>query len=211
LGWVESCVDGEDKRLNRLSTVDFADTWPSDRIRAGSLSYNWGTTYGWMRLIDPSGMSPEQKCAHDRAYFGHVLMHDCGNPYDIGRPMLLRWGMDDDRVKFWPFWSNRDVIHGAPQDVKVSAWALPDRLLLCAFNYSHTQAADCTIPIDLKAMGVTLPVDAQVANLEQPDQVKANGLGLSPGRQFLEGDAAEGTVRLHILPRDFVLVSFSVD
>lgn len=213
LGWVESCVDGEDKRLNHLATVDFADTWPSSRMRAGSLSYNWGVTFGWMRLIDPAGMTAEQKTRHDRIYFSHVLMHDCGNPYDIGRRMLLGWGMDDDRVLFWPFWSNGDVVRTGAPEVKASAWSLStpgnQRLLLLVTNYGKEGTAEVTVAVDLEAMGVTLGAGAQVVNLETPDAARANSLPLSPGGEpLVGGDPAQGTVALRIPPRDFALVSF---
>lgn len=159
-GWVESCVDGEDKQININTPLDFADTWPSERIRAGSLSYNWGVTFSWMRLFDTKGMTTQQIDAQTRVYAGHCLMHDITNAYqwsyDWGynpKSPLLSWGMDDDRVFFWPFWSNGDVLTGNTTDVKISAWTLPDRLLLCVFNYSKEQQADCTVSTDLKKMG----------------------------------------------------------
>ena len=196
LGWVEHCKDGEDKRLNRLSTLDFADTWPSDRIRAGSLSYNWGVTYDWMRLIDETGMTPEQKRAHRRAYFGHVFLHDCANSYDIGRKMLLDWGLDDDRVFYWPFWSNSDVVRVSSPDVKVSAWTLPNRVLLCAFNYGRKQAAECEITVDLAKMDVDLPADSRIHDLEK-------------AQEAVPGEVKLGKIKATVGPRDYVLISLS--
>ena len=57
-GWVDSFLDGEDKMINNnMGDIDFADTWPGDRLRAGSIAYNMGVVFAWMRLIDTAGMS----------------------------------------------------------------------------------------------------------------------------------------------------------
>ena len=176
-GWIEGCVDGEDKLITKDTPLDFADTWPSERIRAGSLAYNFGATYAWMRLIDTHGMSPEQIEAHQRVYAGHCLMHDVMNAWiwsygQNGSPdsALLAWGMNNDLVMFWPFWRNEDVILGDTPDVKVSAWSRTDRLLLCAMNYSKSAAATAEITIDLAAMRVLLGENAGAWNLEKPSE-----------------------------------------
>jgi hypothetical protein len=51
-------------------------------------------------------------------------------------------------------------------DGKVSAWTLPDRVLLCVFNYGREKAADCAVTVDLRAMGVALSADTVVTDLE---------------------------------------------
>ncbi len=207
-GWVDSCVDGEDKQINVNTPMDFADCWPTDRLRAGSIPYNWGVTMTWMRLFDRTGMSEELVNHHTRVYAGHCLMHDVMNAYvwsfdNGGGPTshgtLMTWGMDDDRVFFWPFWRNGDVITGQTGDLKVSAWTLPDRVLLCAFNYSKTAPVDAEIMLDLRNMGVTLPADAVAANAEKPGQrLPAQ---LTPGK---------AVIPLHIGVRDYMLVSIAV-
>jgi hypothetical protein len=50
--------------------------------------------------------------------------------------------------------------------VKVSAWTLPDRVLLCVFNYSKEKAADCAVTVNARAMGVALSADTVVTDLE---------------------------------------------
>lgn len=201
--WVESCVDGEDKQININTPLDFADTWPSSRIRAGSISYNWGLTMSWMRLIDTKGMAKEQAEHHTRIYAGHCLMHDVTNAwmwnyafhYDPKSP-LLAWGLDDERVVFWPCWNNADVATVTAPDVKVSVWTLPDRVLCCAFNYAKNRPAECDVTLDLKKLGVTLAGTAAACNLEKPtESLKA------------EVTAGAIKVRLNVNKRDYLLVS----
>jgi len=202
-GWVASCVDGEDKQINANTPLDFADTWPSSRIRAGSISYNWGVTMSWMRLFDAKGMTAEQVEHHKRIYAGHCLLHDVMNAwmwsyawnYDP-KSALLAWGMDDERVAFWPFWSNGDVVTVTDPKVKVSAWTLPGRVLCCAMNYAKDAPAQCTITMDLDAMAVSLPGPPAASNAEKPAETwKARRTG--------------GRVKVTVtLPkRDYALVS----
>jgi len=203
--WVESCVDGEDKQININTPLDFADTWPSSRIRAGSISYNWGLTMSWMRLIDTKGMTKAQAEQHTRIYAGHCLMHDVMNAwmwnfafhYDPKSP-LLAWGLDDERVLFWPFWSNGDVITVTDPDVKVSVWTLPGRVLCCAFNYAKDKPAGCDVTLDLKKLGISLAGAAAASNLEKPGEA-------------LKADVAGGSarLRLQINKRDYLLVSIA--
>jgi hypothetical protein len=174
-GWVESCLDGEDKQINVNTPLDFADTWPSVRIRAGSLAYNWGVTMPWMRLIDTAGMTPDQVAHHTRVYAGHCLMHDTPNAWMINfasnwstNTALCRWGLNDERVMFWPAWSNGDAVRkeGGAR-VEVAAWTLPERVLLCVFNYDKVAGAEAKVTLDLAQLGVSLAEGAVAADVEK--------------------------------------------
>jgi hypothetical protein len=114
-----------------------------------------------------------------------------------GNSALLKWGLDDDRAFFWPFWSNRDVVQRTGKDVEVSVWTLPDRVLICAFNYSKTAAADATVDLDLAKMGVALPEGAVATDLEQAAAVA--------------GDVkkAQAKLKLSLGPRDYRLISLA--
>ncbi len=199
VGWVESCLDGEDKMINKNMPLDFADTWTSDRIRAGSISYNLGTTFAWMRLIDSSGMTPEQQTAHTRNYVGHCMMHDVLNAMETNFKKtfnaMVDWGLDDDKVFFWPHWSNGDVVASSDKDVKVSAWTLPDRILLCAMNYSKDRASECSVELKADKLGVSLPAERAARCVETGKEEK------------LSGDAGALTVGFSVKPRDFRLLS----
>ena len=80
--------------------------------------------------------------------------------------------------------------------MKVSAWTLPDRVMLCAFNYAKDKAADCVVTLDLRKMGIVLPPGAKAANVEKPDAPVA-------------GDTAKGEVSLTLPVRDYALVSIA--
>ena len=201
-GWIESCVDGEDKQLTRDTPLDFADMWTSERIRAGSLSYNLGATYSWMRLIDTRDMPPGQIEAHKRTYAGHCLMHDVMNAWvwsyawsNDPKSALMAWDMNDDRVFFWPFWNNADMVRLEHKDLRVSAWTLPDRILLCAMNYSKAGTTEAEVIVDLARMGVTLPVGATAWDAEKPEKAVEHRL---------DGAAR---VRVRVGPRDFRLIA----
>ncbi|OPZ23838.1 MAG: hypothetical protein BWZ02_03069 [Lentisphaerae bacterium ADurb.BinA184] len=176
-GWIESCIDGEDKQINSASTIDFADCWPSERIRAGTLTYNFGCVMGWMRLIDRTGMTDAQSRRHDRVFAGHCLLHDIQNTINTvynwdrtpAKSPLYAFGMHVDDVFFWPFWRNGDVVKGQTAELTVSAWTRPDRALVCVFNYDRQAAAEAKLALDLKAMGVALPAGAAAWDIETPE------------------------------------------
>jgi hypothetical protein len=133
----------------------------------------------------------------------------------------LNWGMNDDRVVFWPYWRNGDVVTvaGAP-DVKVSAWTLPargepsrtargepsrtarsepgraDRVLFCVFNYSKAAAADASVTLDLRKLGVALSAGAVAADAEKK--------GTDIAGEFGKGQAR---IRATIGPRDYRLIA----
>ena len=199
VGWVESFLDGEDKMINKNMPIDFADTWSSDRIRAGSISYNLGTTFAWMRLIDTAGMTPEQKSAHTRTYVGHCMMHDVMNALEFNDKntfsALVSWGLNDDAVFFWPHWSNADVLSSSDRDVKVTAWTLPDRMLLCVMNYSKDRESECTVQFKAGGLGLSLPTKRRAVDIETgKDQTVSESKGTC-------------TVGCSVKPRDFRLIS----
>ena len=108
------------------------------------------------------------------------------------RPKLFEWGMNDRRVKYWPYWRTRDVISCNDPDVLVSMWTLPDRSLLCAFNTSKKEAANASIRVPMQDLGLMPDVRGEF--------VRASDL--EDGRVTF--DAWEGRFdSIRIAPHDF--------
>jgi len=132
-------------------------------------------------------------------------MHDISNAWmstnDFQWTMksaLNAWGMNDDHVYFWPYWSNGDVIGTKLAEVKVSAWTLPDRVLLCVLNYNRAAKADnVTVTVNLKKLGVTLPADAALHHIEKSDKTIA---------MQQQGENAVITINT-LAPHDYLLLA----
>ena len=84
-------------------------------------------------------------------------------------------------------------------DVKVSAWTLGDRVLLCAFNYDKTKAATAKVALDLRTLGVSLPEGAKAWNLERPD-----------GAVQCKTEGGKAALTFPVGPRDYVLIAVGV-
>jgi hypothetical protein len=69
--------------------------------------------------------------------------HGLGPPLDI----------NDERTEFVPFWRN-PFVTCEDKDILVSMWRLPDRVLLCIFNYDRSKAKNATLSIDLDGLNL---------------------------------------------------------
>ena len=67
---------------------------------------------------------------------------------------VLDWGLNDERTKYIPFWRNASATCD-DKDILISAWQMPDRVMLMVFNYNRTAAKDAVIKVDLDALGLT--------------------------------------------------------
>jgi len=144
--WVSAILDGEDNNIIANADYDFADIYSPARMQAYGNPWPWGNTFFWMRLIAKGNDDWQNK--QDNAYLGWTVLHDVMYANGVEqalRPTLFEWGMNDRRVKFWPYWRNRQVVSCSNPDVLVSLWTLPDRALLCAFNTSKAKTATGTI------------------------------------------------------------------
>ena len=160
--WVTAILDGEDNLITANADYDFADIYSADRMQAYDTPWNWGNTFYWMILIQQG--TPEWQQQQIRAYTGWTMIHDVmsANISLIPRPALFDWGMNDNNVKFWPYWRNKNIVSCSNSNVVVSMWTLPDRLLLCAFNTSKkTSAPQTIIRVPLADLGLQPEVRAQ--------------------------------------------------
>ena len=148
--WVDAILDGEAHLIREDSSFDYVDGWPVDRMRALSCSHNFGYHVTWMDKIVFRG--PEAMALR-RQQFDYIRMFDSWGThnYEIITGRMLRWGINDPDVEYVPFWRNPHVESG-DEDVLVSTWRLPDRVMLGVFNYDGEKAREVELEVDLEAL-----------------------------------------------------------
>ena len=148
--WVDAILDGEAHLIREDSNFDYVDGWPIDRMRALSVSHNFGYHVTWMDKIVFRG--PEAMRLR-RQQFDYIRMFDSWGThnYDVITGRMLRWGINAPDVEYVPFWRNPYVESG-DEDVLVSAWRLPDRVMLGVFNYDGDNPKKVELEVDLQAL-----------------------------------------------------------
>jgi hypothetical protein len=192
--WVTAVLDGEANMVIANADYDFVDIYPPERMQAYGGPWNWGNTFYWMRLIQ-EGEAKWRK-AQDRAYQGWTILHDVmyANGAESHRAPFFDWGMNDRRVKYWPYWRSGGIVRASDPDVLVSMWTLPDRALLCAFNMKKKEPTAVEIHLPLEDMGLLPNVRSEYIR----------GYDLEGGEAAF--DAWAGTFKATIAPHDFRLL-----
>ena len=152
--WIDAVLDGERNWNIEISDRDWVDYYPIERMRSMSSPHNWGVPICWMANID--GGTREQRREAKNVQAQWIWMHDSWrNPYV--RPLnqmpdsVLDWGLNDARVVYHPYWRNPYVKTGE-EDILVSMWQLPDRVILGVFNYNGAKRKDASLEIDLEKL-----------------------------------------------------------
>ena len=154
--WVDSVLDGERNWNLDTSPIDWVDGMPIDRMRSMSVPHNWGVGICWMANMESK--DPAKVTEAKRLQGQWVWMHDSWlNPYvpqlrKMPEP-VLDWGLNEEATVYHPYWRN-PFVTGADQDVLVSLWQLPDRVMLGIFNYSRDQAKTVSLKVDLDELGL---------------------------------------------------------
>ncbi len=151
MGWTDAVLDGEFHSLGDDSTKDWVDGYPIDRMRAMSVSGMFGNQVTWMALIKIS----------DRRKSGLVWrgLKDYTRMYDTWRDWNelwmppFDWGLNE--MEYAPFWRNPHI-PGSDDQVLVSAWTMPGRVILAAFNYDANAVRSSSFSLDLEALGLTV-------------------------------------------------------
>lgn len=141
-GWIDAVLDGEFHRLTDESTADWVDGYPPERMRSLSVAHNWGVAITWMDHI--AIKNPVERAKVEAGKSWYLRLYDSWIP----PRQVMEWGINDPRVEFIPFWRNGKYLKVSDSDLLVSMWRLPDRVLLCVYNYAK-QARSATIHIDL--------------------------------------------------------------
>ncbi|HUU58096.1 MAG TPA: hypothetical protein VMZ50_01020, partial [Phycisphaerae bacterium] len=151
--WVDALLDGEWAEIKDATKLDWVDHYPIPRLRAMSVSENWGTQISWMSLFHVSDKAQQHRLF--RGFFDYQRLYDTWTGQDHRYPSdaILEWGLNDPRLEYVPFWRNREITCG-DEDVLVSYWKLPGRVLVLAFNYDGKQAKDPVLRVDFKALGL---------------------------------------------------------
>ena len=192
--WVTAVLDGEANMVIANASYDFPDIYPPERMQAYGNPWNWGDTFFWMRLIQEG--DAKWRKAQDRAYQGWTVLHDVmyANGAESHRAPFFDWGMNDGRVKFWPYWRSQKVIHTSDPTVLVSMWTLPDRALLCAFNMNKAKTVRADIRLPLQDLGLMPDVRSEYIRAYD---IEGGSVGF---------DAWAGSLSADVLPHDFRLL-----
>jgi hypothetical protein len=151
--WVDSILDGESHVINDQSGVDWVDGFPIERMRTLSVSDTWGVQISWMNILN--FQDAQKRALVVRGHADWIRMYDTWTSWHAG-PMpesVLDFGLNEEGVKYIPFWSNPYVTTGDP-DILVSMWQLPDRVILQVFNYNRSQIKNASIKIDLDKLNL---------------------------------------------------------
>lgn len=152
--WMDAILDGEYHSITDDSGMDWVDGYPIDRMRSMSVSENWGSQISWMNLM--SFIDPVKAAHANRGFIEYPRLYDTwSGPNGLFMPQsVLDWGLNDEHVKYIPFWRN-PYVTTSDADMLVSMWQLPDRVLCMVFNYNRDQRKDAVIKIDLDALKLT--------------------------------------------------------
>ncbi|MBS3764058.1 MAG: hypothetical protein KGZ25_12235, partial [Planctomycetes bacterium] len=149
--WIDAVLDGERNWNIEIADEDWVDYYPISRMRAMSSPHNWGVPICWMANID--GGTKEERIEAKNVQAQWIWMHDSWrNPYV--RPLtqmptsVLDWGLNDERVVYHPYWRN-PYVESEDEDILVSLWQLPDRVILGVFNYNGDKRKNVVLKVDL--------------------------------------------------------------
>ena len=160
LPWVDCVLDGERDWNLDTSDQDWVDYYPLERLRAMSSPHNWGIGICWMSNYTAADKSKIIAAKTTQAEY--LWMHDSWrNPYmepatAVTRmpASILDWGLNSAKTRYYPYWRN-PYVSCADNDVLVSLWQLPDRVLIGVFNYNRKARKDVAVKIDLDTLGLT--------------------------------------------------------
>ena len=146
--------------------VDIMDTIPAALMRTIGRSQKFGFVPVWMVQAGRGGDGDRHV---GRQSYGWCWMHDTVPEYHTsrrGRPLLaLRkgWGIDQDDVKFIPYWNNARYLKTNDPKFIVSAWTRPRgklHLLVMNLHYENERKTNVTVTLDTKALGLKSGVTA---------------------------------------------------
>jgi hypothetical protein len=167
--WIDAALDGEWATINDSTPRDWVDHYPVERMRPMSIAENYGTVISWMCLIYLS--DKERYNGTFRGFMDYQRLHDTWTGQDGRYPpqAVLDWGLNDERLRFVPYWRNTAVT-AADKDLLVSTWTLPDRALLVVFNGNGKETKDAQLGVDLAKLGFA-------AKRPRPGWIAARELG----------------------------------
>ncbi len=185
--WMDAILDGEYHSISDTSGMDWVDGYPIERMRALSVSENFGSQISWMNLI-----AIEDKAKRDHANRGFIewpRMFDTWtgpNGADLPAGALV---FDLNEAPFIPFWRN-PYVTCEDKDVLVSLWPSRDRTVLMVFNYDRAKVKDVEIRVDLTLLKLAP---------QQPELFRVLDLDKGAGEPESTFDLASNTLRVPAL------------
>ncbi len=184
MGWMDAVLDGEYHAVSDESGMDWVDGYPIERMRAMSVSGQFGSAITWMTLM--RFQDPVKRDHARRGFREWPRMFDTWKGWGHSvPPAALDWGVAEAETVYIPFWRNPYVESASPE-VLVSAWRQADRILLMVFNYSRDRKLDGELTVDLAALGLLpeLPWEefVRLRDLDKPDDEPATIFDANAGK-----------------------------
>ncbi len=150
-GWVEAMLDGEYHSLGDDSIVDWVDGYPIDRMRAMSVSGQFGNQITWMGLIQMSDKERAKRVWQSKTRY--TRLYDTWRGWGALWMPPFDWGLNE--MDYHPFW-RAPAVSVSDTNVLVSAWTSPKRAVLVWFNYDRANPRGAAVKLDLDALGLTV-------------------------------------------------------
>jgi hypothetical protein len=168
--WMDAILDGEYHQLTDASTMDWVDGYPIDHMRVLSCVHTWGVVISWMNLIQVT--DKERSARIHRGIRDYLRLYDSWRgPVDSLTQPVLEWGLCD--AEYVPLWRN-PYATCEDKDVLISAWRLPDRILLAVFNCDNKKGKEPVIKVDIEKLGLVPKLPWQeflrVTDVDKPEK-----------------------------------------
>jgi hypothetical protein len=151
--WVDALLDGEEHTITDNSPFDWVDGYPVDRMRTLSNPHNFGNVISWMHTILATG---QRRFDLENSQVEYIRLFDCWSrtfTKEIVPISILEWGINDEKIKYLPFWENT-YVKTDDKDILVSMWQLPDRVMLDVFNYNGKEKKDAVMHVGLEELNL---------------------------------------------------------
>lgn len=173
----------------------YANILPLEKFRI-----EFGHQWGWVPVFFPQlGKSPgvPKEWAYSREgtkdFLVLTLLHDCLTwPYWCnGREVYLTWkakekfGIADESVEFLPYFENQEMVKSSQEDVKVSLYRKPGKIMVIVANLSK-ESKNVVVELNLQKIGsVKNPARIFDAITDEPVSMEKNVMNLSlPPRDY---------------------------
>ncbi len=177
VGAADVALDGEDHVIYPEMNRDFMDFWSLERLRVDVPS-QWGVAVNFLQEYQGSWEPARLKKAM-RAYTGMMLLNDVlmsANANSLNPEVWRardRFGIEADDTKFIGYWNTSSGLHSATQNISLSAWQRPGKLLLAVVNRGEQSQAQ--VEVDAAKLGLSAPARWKVYDAEtlQPLETSA--------------------------------------
>lgn len=148
-------ADGEARRPKWGSDTTFIDRWGLDRIRYNHpRKWGWGSTFFMPpdSFQDMPSVFKQWQWREVRSYQGALLINGVCDVGHFHRD-ALRFGIDDEAVRFLPYWDETPAVRAGHAGVLVSVYQRSQRCLLVVLNETK-ERVEAALEADWQRLGL---------------------------------------------------------